>query len=81
MVHLNKSYPYQKQLKNRSSKHLGWLTGPGTKPILWSWSNEQLNEYSKRCEAKSNPYEAELNRRARNAAKRKTPRPSNKKSA
>ena len=42
MRRLNKSYPYQKQLKNRSSKDNCWLCGPGTKNILRCVSGAQL---------------------------------------
>ena len=70
---------YQKDLKNRSSKHLMRLTR--MKPIVWSMSNEALAQLSKASETKANEYEAELERRARNRAKRKTPRPTSKKQA
>ena len=66
---------FQKSLKNRSSKQLGFMTGPGTKPALWSWSGEALRAASASCESsKGNPFEAEIQRRLKNAAKRKTPR-------
>lgn len=64
----------QKDLKNRSSKHLRFMAGPGTKPAIWSMSNEALKAYAAKCD-RGNAFEAELNRRANNAAKRKTPRP------
>ena len=48
MKRLNNSYPYVKQAKNRSSKDLGWLTGPGTKPIMRCVSNEQLQNWANR---------------------------------
>lgn len=48
MKRLNKSYPYVKQAKNRSSKDLGWLVGPGTKPIMRCVSNEQLRDWANR---------------------------------
>ena len=70
---------YQKDLKNRSSKHLMCLTR--MKPIVWSMSNEALVQLSKASETKANEYEAELERRARNRSKRKTPRPASKKQA
>jgi len=70
---------FQKALKNRSSKHLKFMTGPGHKPVLWSWSNEALQKMSSSSESKGNAYEKELNRRSRNAAKRKTPRPASSK--
>lgn len=70
---------YQKDLKNRSSKHLMRLTR--MKPIVCSMSNEALAQLSKASETKANEYEAELERRARNRAKRKTPRPASKKQA
>lgn len=45
MRRLNKTYPYQKQLKNRSSKDNNWLVGPGTKGILRCVSNFQLAKW------------------------------------
>lgn len=36
---------FQKDLKNRSSKHLKFMTGPGTKSILKCVSNEQLKRW------------------------------------
>lgn len=45
MRRLNKSYPYQKQLKNRSSKDNCWLCGPGTKNILRCVSGAQLQKW------------------------------------
>lgn len=68
-----------KSSKNRSSKHLMCLTG--MKPAIWSMSNEALAQMSKASGTKANDYEAELERRARNRAKRKTPRPPSKKQA
>lgn len=70
---------FQKDLKNRSSKHLRFMTGAGTKPAIWSYSNEALKKLSAENNAKGNCYEAELNRRSKNAAKRKTPRLASKK--
>ena len=70
---------FQKELKNRSSKHLMCLTR--MKPAVYSMSNEELTKMSKAVETKANDYEAELERRARNRAKRKTPRPASKKQA
>lgn len=70
---------FQKELKNRSSKHLMCLTR--MKPAVYSMSNEELAKMSKAVETKANDYEAELERRARNRAKRKTPRPASKKQA
>lgn len=66
---------FQKELKNRSSKHLYFagLVGPGTKPATWSMSNEALKQLGQG--SKGSVYDAELNRREKNAAKRKTPRP------
>ena len=46
MKKLNSSYPYQKQLKNRSSKDLHWLVGPGTKDILRCVSGLQLEKWA-----------------------------------
>lgn len=47
MIKLNKGYSFfQKQLKNRSSKDLMWLTGPGTKDIMRCVSGAQLNEWA-----------------------------------
>lgn len=46
MRNLNKSYPYQKHLRNRSSKDNDWLTGPGTKPIMRSISGSQLQVWA-----------------------------------
>lgn len=68
-----------KSSKNRSSKHLMCLTR--MKPAVYSMSNEELAKMSKAVETKANDYEAELERRARNRAKRKTPRPASKKQA
>ena len=45
MRRLNKSYPYQKQLKNRSSKDNCWLCGSGTKNILRCVSGAQLQKW------------------------------------
>ena len=45
MRRLNKSYPYQKQLKNRSSKDNNWLCGPGTMNILRCVSGAQLQKW------------------------------------
>ena len=70
---------YQKTAKNRSSKDLMCLTR--MKPAVYSMSNEELAKMSKAVETKANDYEAELERRARNRAKRKTPRPASKKQA
>lgn len=70
---------YQKAAKNRSSKNLMCLTR--MKPAIWSMSNEALAQMSKASGTKANDYEAELERRARNRAKRKTPRPASKKQA
>lgn len=66
---------FQKELKNRSSKHLYFagLVGPGTKPATWSMSNDALQQLAKG--SKGSVYDAELERRQKNAAKRKTPRP------
>lgn len=36
---------FQKDLKNRSSKHLIWFTGPGHKDILRKVSNTQLEKW------------------------------------
>lgn len=68
-----------KSSKNRSSKHLMCLTK--MKPATWSMSNEALMQMSKAFGSKFNEYEAELERRAKNRAKRKTPRPPSKKQA
>lgn len=46
MIRLNNSYPYMKQLKNRSSKDLHWLVGPGTKPIMRCVSGCQLQQWA-----------------------------------
>lgn len=35
-------------IKNRSSKHLGWLCGPGHKPLVRSMSSSALHEVLKR---------------------------------
>lgn len=37
---------FQKALKNRSSKDLRWLTGPGNKDILRCVSNAQLEKWA-----------------------------------
>lgn len=68
---------FQKYLKNRSSKDLYFagLIGPGTKPAIWGWSNEALHQASVKAGGKNNIYDRELTRRAKNASKRKTPRP------
>lgn len=57
----------QNNLRNRSSKHLRWLTGPGTKNILRSYSNEALQEAAKN---NSPGAAAEIKRRADKKAKR-----------
>ena len=54
---------FQKSLKNRSSKHLRFMTGPGTKPAIWGWSNECLRAQAAECKDANNPYDRELNRR------------------
>jgi hypothetical protein len=64
-------------IKNRSSKHLGCLTK--MKSALWSMSGDALKTLSKSYNGKFNIFDAEIERRARNADKRKTPRPSSKK--
>ena len=64
---------FQKDLKNRSSKNIMCLTKH--KPAIWSMSNDALAAMSKAAGSKYNDYEAELERRAKNRAKRKTPRP------
>lgn len=66
---------FQKELKNRSSKHLRSLTGPGKKPAVMSMSNETLQQLSKHCNNKGNVYDKELQRRTKLREKRKTPRP------
>jgi len=64
MRRLNSSYPYQKQLKNRSSKHLGWFVGHGHKNILRCVSGSQLKEWvDKEVKGALN----ELNRRSKKA--------------
>ena len=70
----------QVNAKNRSSKQLRWMTGPGTKPITWSMSGEALRAAAKDAK-KGNIYDAEILRRKRNAEKRKTPRPTFSKKA
>lgn len=67
---------FQKYLKNRSSKDLYFagLCGVGSKPAIWGWSNEALRTAASGM-GKGNVYDRELLRRAKNAAKRKTPRP------
>lgn len=45
MIRLNSSFPYQKQLKNRSSKHLKWFTGVGCKSPLRCCNNETLQRW------------------------------------
>ena len=64
MRRLSKEYPYQKQLKNRSSKDINWLVGPGTKPIERSMSKEQLKKLAQERKGK-NRWDAELSRRAK----------------
>lgn len=65
MRRLNKTYPYQKQLKNRSTKDIRWLVGPGTKPIERSMSGERLKQLANECKSAGNRWSAELNRRAK----------------
>lgn len=55
---------YQKSLKNRSSKHLRFMTGPGTKPAILGWSNERLAAQAAECKnPNNNTYANELERR------------------
>ena len=67
MKRLNKSYSYVKQAKNRSSKDLQWLVGPGTKPIMRCVSGEQLKNWADR---EVNGAFAEIQRRQKKNAKK-----------
>lgn len=68
---------YSKYSPNKSCKDLYFsgMIGVGTKPAIWGWSNEKLRDASAATGQRGNIYDKELNRRAKNAAKRKTPRP------
>lgn len=63
-------------IKNRSSKHLDWLTGPGHKPVYRSMSNAVLEELAKGDPKSRNKFQStydaqkELNRRAKKRAKK-----------
>lgn len=57
----------QNNLRNRSSKHLRWMTGPGTKNILRSYSNEALQKLANN---NSPGAAAEIKRRADKRAKK-----------
>lgn len=71
MTKLNKGYAvngfFQKQLKNRSSKDLRWLTGPGTKDIMRCVSGAQLAEWARNNVPGA---DAEIRRRAKRAEKK-----------
>jgi len=76
MRRLNKTFGYEKQLKNRSSKHLSWLTGPSNKPYVRSMSKAALTEFAKNSKDKNNIYDQELRRRAKKNAKKNGTAPS-----
>ena len=67
MIRLNKSYPYMKQLKNRSSKDNKILVGPGTKPIMRCVSGFQLKQWAAQ---EVRGAEGELKRRKEKHAKK-----------
>ena len=60
-------------IRNRSSKHLGWLCGVGHKPVVRSLSNaalEAMATVDKNGKCKCLEAQQELNRRAKKRAKK-----------
>ena len=59
-------------IRNRSSKHLSWLCGPGTKPVYRSMNNTELKLAAKPAGEKKPDWkaQAELTRREKKRAKR-----------
>lgn len=53
---------FQKDLKNRSSKHLKFMTGPGTKSVLRCVSGDQLKKWAANMVKGA---QDEINRRAK----------------